>query len=493
MVKSYKHTLASNQGKNEYIETVLYKEWKRVAGILMKLHMNYYYRYNKLCDTTELYRSIDSFMTERYKDCINRQVVGMLKSKISNFKNEFVRIVMSSSLNEREKIDLCLVNKRNLFFAKEDDKGVKYKVPPESIKLARWIFKNFFGKLPSCKNINMVLQSKIVTIETPDNSNNKFKYMLKLSAGDKNKRGQYLYLPVNNNKYADKNNGELSTSCTLNLKGNKLKNVTFTKETPDKDRQKPVLNDVKISFDIGLNKLIALDNGECYGMKYMRTLKKLDDKLISIQKKLQKEHGDHVNLSKFKEYTDLVDYIRAYSKNEINRIMNKIYTKHKPSVIVVEDLDFKGSRLNHKTNRLLHKFGLGLITKKLSQLNVDYGVDIKYVDAAYTSQVCDGCGYVDSGNRKSQERFVCQSCGRKINADVNGSRTVKRFAERFGDELFLGSKGRSKKRTLLVDDFISSKVWVNDKRIIQVLLGNKYFADYHATLRERYDELTVTS
>lgn len=75
----------------------------------------------------------------------------------------------------------------------------------------------------------------------------------------------------------------------------------------------------------------------------------------------------------------------------------------------------------------------------------------------------------------------------------NERRSKQNFAERFGDELFLGSKGRLKKRTLLVDDFISSKVWVNDKRIIQVLLGNKYFADYHATLRERYDELTVTS
>ena len=73
------------------------------------------------------------------------------------------------------------------------------------------------------------------------------------------------------------------------------------------------------------------------------------------------------------------------------------------------------------------------------QLKSDYGVKIKYVDASYSSQTCVCCKYVDIRNRKSQENFVCLSCGKTINADVNGSRTVKYFNERFGEMMFYGN------------------------------------------------------
>ena len=94
MIKSYKHSFDLNTEKQNYIETILYPEWIRVSDVLMKLHMNYYYKHNCVCNTSILYKSVNSFLTERYKDCINRQIVGLFQSKISNFKNKYVKIVM---------------------------------------------------------------------------------------------------------------------------------------------------------------------------------------------------------------------------------------------------------------------------------------------------------------------------------------------------------------------------------------------------------------
>ena len=160
-------------------------------------------------------------------------------------------------------------------------------------------------------------------------------------------------------------------------------------------------------------------------------------------------------------------------------------------MIFVENLDFKRSKIGRKNNRILSRFGLGYITKKLLQFEVEYGVKVKYIDPPYSSQFCHKCGYTDKKNRKSQAEFECLACKKKINADVNGSRTQFVFNERFGEKVFYGKDGRNEKRTLLVKAYYDDqKVWKDDKRIIQVMLNNRYFFDYHPSLRERLRELS---
>lgn len=64
------------------------------------------------------------------------------------------------------------------------------------------------------------------------------------------------------------------------------------------------------------------------------------------------------------------------------------------------------------------------------------GIEVKYIDPAYTSQTCSYCG--ERGERKKQEEFVCTNpqckrCGEKINADFNAARNIamsKKIAER---------------------------------------------------------------
>lgn len=64
------------------------------------------------------------------------------------------------------------------------------------------------------------------------------------------------------------------------------------------------------------------------------------------------------------------------------------------------------------------------------------GIEVKYIDPAYTSQTCSYCG--ERGERKKQEEFVCtnpqcKQCGEKINADFNAARNIamsKKIVER---------------------------------------------------------------
>ncbi len=354
-----------------------------------------------------------------------------------------------------------------MFFIREinfkNNKHISY----ETIKLARWIFKNFFGKLPVCKNINIMLQHKIAEIQTLKTiKHTDFEFIIKLSSGQRNIKGKFYYIPLKRNIYFDKNKGELCNSCQFNFKNNKLVSVTLYKK---KQIILPKLNDITISMDIGLNILFADNYGNCYGKYFLKKIKKFDKHRENIVKKLKLEHGNKVKLSLFKEYTDYTQMIKDFTKNEINRLLNKIYRKHKPIRIVVENLDFKGSNIGKKNNRLLCNFGLGYITSKLEQLKANYGVVISYIDAAYSSQTCSKCHYVDSNNRKEQSKFECKCCGKKINADVNAGKTLNYFFERFKEKKFYNTADRTAKRTLLVEDFIDNqKVWMNNKRIIQV-------------------------
>ena len=52
------------------------------------------------------------------------------------------------------------------------------------------------------------------------------------------------------------------------------------------------------------------------------------------------------------------------------------------------------------------------------------------VPAAYSSQECAVCGYVDEKNRPSQDRFHCLWCGYADHADVNAGKVL---VKRFGD------------------------------------------------------------
>ena len=50
------------------------------------------------------------------------------------------------------------------------------------------------------------------------------------------------------------------------------------------------------------------------------------------------------------------------------------------------------------------------------------------VSAHYTSQECADCSHTHPNNRKTQERFICESCGHTDNADHNATEVIKKRA-----------------------------------------------------------------
>ena len=300
-------------------------------------------------------------------------------------------------------------------------------IEPEILLLSKQIIRHIFKRWnkPSFKNINMNLDNKVAIIENKNIEKAvNFDYWVKLSTLEPYKP---IYLPIRSNDYYESKLGIRNNFIQINKKGDKI-DICFIKEMLDNQIKYYDILHSKISFDIGLVCLITvsyMENGikktVQYGRKFYSKLQEFDERIQNLQKRLQQQG---LELGRNKKYVKIVQQLKSYIKNEINRILNLIVKRFRPGEIVIEHLNFHNCTMSRRMNRLIRIFGLGQIKTKLEMLKEDYGIKVDEINCAYTSQECDSCHYVDARNRKEQKEFECLACGFKANADSNGSNVV---------------------------------------------------------------------
>ncbi len=176
-----------------------------------------------------------------------------------------------------------------------------------------------------------------------------------------------------------------------------------------------------LGIDFGFSSaLFATSEGQLLGRAMLIRLRELDAVLESLTADLQRRG---VALKTDPTYHKLQQRIGDYVANEIGRLLNRL-AAHDIRELVVERLDFRGGGLSKRMNRLCTRTGRRVLKARLARLTQRHGITVTVVPAPYSSQQCSGCGYVHKTNRKSQARFVCGFCGKKLHADVNASRTV---------------------------------------------------------------------
>jgi putative transposase len=234
-----------------------------------------------------------------------------------------------------------------------------------------------------------------------------------------------------------------------------------------------------IALDKGLCTLFSSDQGDLLGRGWKDFLSKIDEKLVSLSTYRQKHLKKNYRYS-FKEKA-LRQKVKGYLTTEVNRIFNQLIHTHHPAKIILEQADFFTIQASKKMNRLLRNMGERIIKQKLESLQQEYGITTEYREAAYSSQECSACGYIDKRNRITQATFCCLACGFKCHADVNGARVVKfRRSEAVTD-----STATSRKHLLLkrIKAFQEQKPWPSVKDRASGLscdprLTNPYFSLY---------------
>lgn len=415
MYRAYEMKLLANNKKLKIIDSILI-EYRKTASSIFNLYWSNFISTGEIPKFIDL-SSVQSNLSERYKQTCASQVRGILMSYISNRANDFKEIIYKSSVkDEKLRIKLLYINKHHKFF-NNNIVMKKQEIDPETIKIARKIFHHLLkiNSLPKMKHISMALDEKVAVVSE---SNNKslVDYWIKLSTLEPRKP---IMLPVAKNKYYEAIKANRANFIQLNKDRDGCISVSFIKDiVPEKISFKTQ----RASIDLGITNLLTFNEGSMYGRTYFFSkLKEYDKKISTLCARLQR---NNVRPRSSSRYRKLVDSLRAFLKNEIGRVMNKSFNRFLPKHIVVERLNFQSQRLSKRLNRLIGNFGKSIVKTKLNDFSEKYGVTIEEVNPAYTSQTCSSCGYVAKKNRRSQSVFICACCGLKLHADINAARCI---------------------------------------------------------------------
>jgi len=352
---------------------------------------------------------------------VRHQVVGILDSFLSNRQNEFSRIVECSSLPGETKHQLHFVKRWRAWFGRE---GLVMKdgaeIPGETRALARRIMRQVLSRhrRPDFSRINMVIDQRAASVREAEDATS-FHLWLRLSTME---RGQRIEVPLRSHAHFSDRKGVRKRTVQVNEREGRLFFGIVTDIAGVCAEQKAAYQPwcEEIALDYGLRTLFATDQGDLLGQDFLRKLETFDHRISRLAAYRQK-HGLRTRSPR---YDGEIRRLRGFLGTEIGRVLNRLVEVQRPGRIVVERLWFRSPRLSRRMNRIVTNAGRRIVEHKLADLTERFGIEIEYINPAYSSQECSACGYVDRKNRAG-ERFQCRWCGKKVHADVNAPRNLR--------------------------------------------------------------------
>ena len=326
------------------------------------------------------------------------------------------------------------------------------KYPPEILALNKYKRQTRIQRKLKGKDLKVLKTNALIKINL-----GKEKYDLPIRLSDKYHADELL-------KTISKSfGGEYSTSLQMT---NKIQIDEFKKEIIVKF----AIRVKKSSQPDSMNKVLGVDTNVknnffyCSNGKRFIARKKLVKYIADTDKKLKEAKNNKFKKeeSEIKNNNDLNKKEKVEKLNELKkkRIFNKKerylalrnnrrkkalmdymtsqlckYSKSQGyDQIVIEDLQFVFSKC-HITNKefevnyndlfsILHLKELKHVIPRIAN-RLKYFLSVSITPAAYTSQTCNVCGYIDKDNRPNQHTFRCKNCGYTDNADFNAAKNIR--------------------------------------------------------------------
>ncbi|WP_300902212.1 transposase [uncultured Clostridium sp.] len=147
-----------------------------------------------------------------------------------------------------------------------------------------------------------------------------------------------------------------------------------------------------------------------------------------LSKQLNAVKGGKGRKDKLKALESFKEKESNFSKTYNHFLSKKIVEfalKHECEFINLEKLDNLG--LDSKVLGMWCYYDLQEKIKYKSEMA---GIKVRYVNAAYTSQTCSECGYVDKNNViVDKQIFICKNCGFRAHTDYNASLNIAKSKE----------------------------------------------------------------
>jgi len=177
-----------------------------------------------------------------------------------------------------------------------------------------------------------------------------------------------------------------------------------------------------LGVDLGVTRPAVTSDGRLHGKRRWREVSK---RRFRLKRKLQsngsKSAKCHLRRLAGREQRFRRDCDHILSKSILDGITAG-------TTVVVENLTNIRARVKAtrgEAKRRLHSWSFAQLRSFLGYKAEALGCRVAGIDPRHTSQRCAACGHIYRGNRPSQSRFVCRSCGHRANADINAARSIR--------------------------------------------------------------------
>jgi putative transposase len=179
-----------------------------------------------------------------------------------------------------------------------------------------------------------------------------------------------------------------------------------------------------VGADMGLLRLLTLSDGTL--IDNPRWLRNALDELRRAQRRLTRAQKGGQNR---KDRRQIVARLHEHVANVRRDFWHKLthWLVHTYGLIVLEDLSLDFMLRNEHLALSAHDAGLGLFRQFLDYKAAEAGSHVTTVKAAYTSQVCSGCGAIVEKDL-SIRVHRCPECSLELDRDLNAARNILKRA-----------------------------------------------------------------
>ena len=301
-------------------------------------------------------------------------------------------------------------------------------------------------KIPEVRVPSIQANANVVVVEKSEDST--FDYWLRISTLDK---GNPLRVPVKLASYHKQTiaGRTLNTSTTLHKRnGVWWLTLSFDEDVPLQTAPEAP----KVGVDVGMVHFVTTSTNKEYGSfhgKMARQHKRDREKRrhkAKLRACLEKKGVPSQQLPSTSSATG--QRLGRFVRQEINRAVNEMIKDHPDARIIYEELKVASMRFKARAmNSYLYASNLGHIPEQLAWATAKRGMAAHTVKAAYSSQECPHCHFVDRANRPHQQTFCCIVCGYQEQADRKAARTL---ADRWGDRELAACRDKKAVKALLL-------------------------------------------
>lgn len=175
-------------------------------------------------------------------------------------------------------------------------------------------------------------------------------------------------------------------------------------------------NQAEVGIDLGITHFAVTSDGQFFeniktSEKYAKKLR-IEQRSLSRKKKFSKNFYKQVEVIK-----KLYLKIQRVREDYLHKISRELANNYQ--TVFVEDLKISEMLQSRVYSKAITDASWSKFIEYLS-----YKTDVIKVDARYTSQECNNCGYISKENRKTQSNFQCVKCNHEGNADFEASLTI---------------------------------------------------------------------